>query len=118
MKKASSEEVEEIMHPEEVKSQLQQLSMILDTRTARPPEIRQEIEEIKQKTKTKPEITPAKNTTTFNLADRFQHFKTTVTGLFKRPKAANQADLDKLAQEKALRQEAMAQIASSPARAK
>lgn len=115
LRKASTEEKEEIMHPEEVKSQLQQLALVLDTRTARPPEIRQEITQIKKETK--PIITdPVKKT-----GDKTNHliqFKSAITGLFSRPKATNQADLDKLAKEKISRKEALIQIASSPARSK
>lgn len=117
-KAASDEEKEEIMHPEEVKSQLQQLSMVLDNRTAKPPEIRQEISTIKTETKPSVPVKPTKEKSGPALADRFNQFKATITGIFSRPKKTREADLDKIAQDKETKKEILTQIASSPARSK
>jgi|GEM_PF-1677501 len=117
-KSATEEEKEEIMHPEEVKSQLQQLSMVLDNRTAKPPEIREEISTIKTEIKPATPAKPAEKKPTPDLANQFSQFKAAITGIFSRPKKAQSADLDKIAQDKETKKERLAQIASSPARSK
>jgi len=128
IKKASDEEKEEIMHPEEVKSQLQQLSMILDNRTAIPREIRENLTQIKQETKVKPITVPAvpkimaektkpANQTTSS-PGQLSQIKAAITGLFSRPKKPSRSELEKISGEKEAKKEILAQIASSPARSK
>ncbi|HPN67476.1 MAG TPA: PrgI family protein [bacterium] len=122
-KKDDKAEKEAIRHPEEVKSQLQQLSLVLDTQMS-PASIRAKIESLdtdkpigivpaKKVLPSHQDNNPSTPPNKTNIASRFSQVSSTITSLFKRPpkSTGNVTDNMKQAQEKKKQQ--MMEIANS-----
>mgnify|MGYP000862296078 CR=1 FL=1 len=117
-KEDKKSEIEAIKHPEEVKSQLQQLSLILDTQMT-PQDIRAKAEELnveQHSTPTKkpiPSTSEATKSIAHNIQSGFKQLSSTITGLFTRKPKAQPSVNEEAVKQKEDKKQKMLEIARS-----
>lgn len=117
--KDSKSEIEAIKHPEEVRSQLQQLSLILDTQMT-PQDIRAKAEDLNVHPShtSKPAIIPGQiesptSSITSNIHQGFHTISSSISDIFKRKPQVQSSTNEEAAKQLAAKKQKMLEIANS-----